>query len=101
MLGGMRSLPPSCLPVLLLIAALARPGAAQSADETTRWVPSLGGTGGIVGQSADASVTSSGITYLLTSRTAPNPNTEVVTVTTVTNSTLRPPVDGNDVLVTP
>jgi hypothetical protein len=86
---------------LLLVAAVARSISAEPADETERWVPSLGGTSGIVGQPADGSVTSSGISYLLTTRTAPNPNTEVVTVTTVTNANLRPPVDGDDLMLFP
>jgi hypothetical protein len=105
MLVGMRTSPSSPLRIFtfLLIASgsLASTSSAEPRDETERWVPALGGTSGVFGQTANAGVTSSGITYVLTSRTAPNPNTEIVTVTTVTNANLRPPAEGDDVLVTP
>ena len=95
---------PSCRNTFLLLAvacALARSAAAQTRDETERWVPSLGITSGVIAQKADASSTSTGITYLFTSRSAPNPNTEVITVTQVTNANVRPPTDGDDILITP
>lgn len=99
----MRTPPPSLavrLALLLVCIALASASSAESRDETERWVPAIGGTSGIFAQSADAAVTSSDITYTLTSRVPVN-LVEVVTVTTVTNEHLRPPTDGDDLLVTP
>jgi hypothetical protein len=103
MLVGMRTSPSLRIFTFLLIASgsLASASSADPRDETERWVPALGGTSGIFGQTADAGVTSSGITYVMTSRTSPDFVNEVVTVTTVTNENLRPPTDGDDVLVTP
>lgn len=95
---------PSCRTaflVLVVACALSRSAAAQARDETERWVPSFGITSGVIAQKADASSTSTGITYLFTSRSAPNPFTEVVTVTEVTNANVRPPTDGDDILITP
>jgi len=101
MLAAMRTPPsPRLLALLVVAGALARPAAAQPRDETERWVPSLGATSGIVAQSADAAVTSSDITFLQTSRVAVS-LMEVVTVTEVTNANLRPPTEGDDLLVTP
>lgn len=99
----MRASPRSrILLALVPVCALARVGAAGPLDETERWVPSLGITSGVLAQKADASVTSSPITYLQTVRSTPdNGVTEVVTTSTITNPNLRPPTSGDDVLVTP
>src|SRR5262245_47173434 len=103
MLARMHGRPPAKRSILLLLLAFSLGGRAyaQPADETERWVPSIGVVSGVFAQKANASTDSTGLSYLFTVRTAPNPFTEVVTVTQQTNANLRPPTDGDDVLVTP
>jgi len=95
-----RRAPRSACLLVCLAAALARPAGADPTDETQRWVPSFGLTSGVFAQKADASATSTGLTYNFILRQN-SFGQEVDTVTQITDANLRPPVDGDDILVTP
>jgi len=95
-----RPAPRSAFFLVCLAAALALPAGADPTDETQRWVPSIGLTSGVFAQKADASTNSTGITYNFTLRET-SFGQEVDTVTQITDANLRPPTDGDDVLVTP
>ena len=95
-----RPAPRSAFFLVCLAAARALPAGADPTDETQRWVPSIGLTSGVFAQKADASTHSTGLTYNFTLRQN-SFGQEVDTVTQITNANLRPPTDGDDILVTP
>lgn len=95
--------PPTLLRVLLALAPctlLCDAAAAQTRDESERWIPSFAPKFVVLGQRADAEITSNSLTYERTVRvrSTSGPPVDVVTMETVT-SQLRPPTDGDDVLL--
>ena len=95
-----RPAPRSAFFLVCLAAARALPAGADPTDETQRWVPSIGLTSGVFAQKADASNTATGLTYNFILRQTIS-NSEVDTVTQITDANLRTPTDGDDILVTP